>query len=76
MPLSAYVLMYQYFDNLESELNNRLQVLKNDYFGNNPLRWNSDDLKEIYEIQIKLDFLRKISNNILKVLLGNSDNFF
>ena len=66
MKFLDFVFFFQYFDNFETALRNRIIDIQNRLIRSNIDRISAEDLNELNVLYIKLDFLDLIYRDLLK----------
>lgn len=65
--LNAYILLYQYFDNEEIKLLDQITQLQDRVLYRNGRKLSAEESQELTYAKIKLDFVRKIGSELLRV---------
>lgn len=67
--ISNFVLLYQYFDNEEIKLLNKITDLQERVIYRDGRNFSDSEVIELAFLKVKLDFLRKIGSDILKIII-------
>lgn len=65
--LSPYILLYQYFENQELKLEQQILTIQDRVLYSKERNLSVDDINTIYRLKIKLDYVRKIGSELLKM---------